>query len=267
SIFSILNKPISKRISQSEEMRFSKEIELKDVFFKFSERSNASIDGVSMKIKKGEMVAVVGESGSGKSTLANMLMGLLSPQMGKILIDDKEMGEISFDSWADQITWVSQNPILKAGTLAENMQLAKYDASEKEIAISLEDAMILDEINDLPAGVKTKIGEKGFRLSAGQKQRIALARAFLRNTEVMIFDEPTANLDVKTENSLQKTFLELKGKKTLIIISHRLNTIKQADKIILLDKGKILEIGSHQELLKRKGKYFEMVTSYVGVEI
>ncbi len=266
SIFSVLNKP-TKKDAPGQAIIFSKEIKFNNVLFQFPDRDSASVDSLSFKIKKGEMTAIVGESGSGKTTLANLLMGLLTPQNGEIKIDEKNINGINFDSWADQITWVSQNPILKSGTIADNLKLAKHDASEPELIKALKKGMIFDEISNLPDGIETKIGEKGFRLSAGQKQRIALARAFLRDTQIMIFDEPAASLDVKTEKALQKTFRELKGNKTLIVISHRLNTIKQADAILLMENGKILEAGSHEKLLEQGGKYSELVSSYVGGEL
>jgi ATP-binding cassette subfamily C protein CydD len=189
SIFDYLKKTISKPDLAGGDINFLNNIEFKNVSYQYLDRDVPSVDSISFEIKKGEMIAIVGESGAGKSTVANLLMGLLTPQSGNIRVDGSDLNKKIFERWADKITWVSQSPFLKSGTIAENIKIAKYDANADEITFALDKAMILNEINNLPDGIDTKIGEKGVRLSAGQRQRIALARAFLRDTEIMVFDE------------------------------------------------------------------------------
>jgi len=229
-------------------------ITFNNVSFSYEEGRQA-LKNFNLKIKSGERVALIGESGAGKTTVANLLLGfvqLKGEEYGDISIEGDNLYSLGIKNWRDHIAWVPQSPYLFYGTIAENICLGNTKASEEEIRSAAQKANALNFIEMLPESFNTHIGEKGQGLSGGQIQRIALARAFLKNAPVVILDEATANLDHESEELIQQSIKELSNNKTVLVIAHRLNTIKDVDKIVVMDKGEIVEIGSHKELLSKK---------------
>jgi ATP-binding cassette subfamily C protein CydD len=203
------------------------------------------------------MIALVGQSGAGKSTIANSLFGFYAPNQGRIIINDENIANIARENWLGKVAWVPQKPTF-ADTLAANIRLARPDASLEEVRLAARLAHVDEFIQELPDGYETQIGERGSRLSGGQAQRIALARAFLKDAPLLVLDEPTSNLDPELENLLQDSFQKLVRGRMVLVIAHRLNTIYRADKVLVLSKGKIAESGTHQELMQKKS-YIEPV--------
>jgi ATP-binding cassette subfamily C protein CydD len=219
---------------------------------------------VSFVIKPNERVALVGKSGAGKTTIINLLLKFLVPSEGKILINGTDLSLIPRNQWLEHVASLSQTPYLFSKSIKENIMMGKSEATEKEVQIAAEFAGIHKFIISLPEGYETVISEKGDSLSGGQAQRIALARAFLKNAPILILDEPTANLDPEIEEEIEEKINELAKNKTTITIAHRLNTIRRADKIIVLDQGEIKEVGTHEELVAAGGLYLKFLELYRG---
>lgn len=210
-------------------------------------------------------VAIVGKSGSGKTTFMHLLAGLLPQTGGRLVINGVPREEISEKSWFDQLSYISQNPYLFAGTIRENMEIgANRKVSDEEVLSAAEKAGIAEMVLTLEQGFETPIGEAGRGLSGGEKQRIALARAFLKRPSLILFDEPTTGLDLRTEQILQDSLRELQKTSTVITVAHRLHTIKRADQIFFLENGRLEAAGSHDELLQNYGPYEEMLSAQQG---
>src|SRR5690606_19241115 len=206
-------------------------------------------------ISKGDVVAIVGQSGSGKSTLFQLLLGLIKPDRGRIFIDGKSLGAMTISELRSYFSIVPQDTYLFNGSIKENIAFGKYGASEKEIIEAAKIANAHKFITELTEGYDTQIGEKGARLSGGQKQRISIARAILKDAPILLLDEATSALDSETEQVLQDSLNQIMKERTTIIIAHRLSTIKNANIILVMEDGKIIEKGSHGELLERDGAY------------
>ena len=213
---------------------------------------------ISLDIPAGKTIAFVGETGTGKSTLANVLLRFYDPSSGEILIDGKDIKEYCQQDLRKQIGIVQQDVFLFGDSIGENIGYGKEGASAEEIKAAAKLAAADEFISQLPHGYETKVGERGVKLSGGQKQRISIARVFLKNPPIVIFDEATSSLDSQTEKKIQETLNDLAMDRTTIIIAHRLSTVRDADQIIVLDHGEIIEKGTHGELLEKKGKYFEL---------
>jgi len=266
SIFGILETPIPEnKIMETGALNFLKDkINFSDVYYSYNNGERKALQGLSFSVEPGKVTALIGESGSGKTTVINLLLRFFEPEYGKIIINNKNINKIDIDKWREQIAWVSQNPYLFHKTIRENILLAKPDANEDDLIQAAQSANIYDFIKSLPQGFETLVGERGTLISGGEAQRIALARAFLKNAPLLIMDEPTANLDPQTEAKMISSLHKLIKDKTVLIIAHRLNTIKKADKIIVFSNGKIIEEGNHKELYAANGAYKNLLRYYEG---
>lgn len=216
------------------------------------------LKNINFSCKPGMMVALVGPTGVGKTTATQLISRFYDPVEGRILIDGKDIKEVTLESLRHNISPVLQDTFLFNGTIADNIGYAKPGASQKEIEEAAKAANIHDDILAMPEQYETKVGERGLRLSGGQKQRVAIARAILRQSPIIILDEATASVDVQTEKQIQKAIKNITGKRTIIAIAHRLSTIKDADMILVIHEGEIIEQGTHEELLELKGFYYNM---------
>ena len=213
------------------------------------------------------MVAFVGATGAGKTTATQLISRFYDPIEGRILIDGKDIKSVTLESLRHNISPVLQDTFLFNGTIAENIGYAKPDATRAEIEEAAKAANIHDDILSMPEQYETKVGERGLRLSGGQKQRVAIARAILRQSPIIVLDEATASVDVQTEKQIQKALKNLTGNQTIIAIAHRLSTIREADLILVLHHGEIVERGTHEELIALKGLYYEMhqAQNFMGI--
>jgi len=216
------------------------------------------LKNISFVIEPGEMVAFVGPTGVGKTTIMYLIARFFDPQEGSIKIDDIDIRKVTLRSLRDQISMVMQDVFLFNGTVFENIAYGKEDATLDEVIKSAKIACAHDFIMELPNGYDTVVGERGVKLSGGQKQRLAIARAVLKNSPILILDEATSSVDTQTEREIQNAINNLAGTRTILIIAHRLSTVKRADKIIVLKEGEIVEVGNHAELMKKKGFYYNL---------
>ena len=223
-----------------------------------------ALDAVSFEVAAGSTVALVGPSGAGKSTVAQLLLRFLDPQAGAILIDGQPLAAIDRDAWRARIAWVPQRPHLFHGTVRDNLLVARPGASDDEIALALRHAQAEALVASLPRQLDTPLGEGGARVSGGEAQRIALARAFLRDAPVLVLDEPTSFLDPVDEAAVAAAFTRLRHGRTTLIIAHRLTTVFTADAIVVLSGGRGVEAGTHAGLLAAGGRYARMVAAYRG---
>lgn len=232
-------------------------VQFKDISFGY-DSDHPILHHLNLNIPAGETVAFVGETGAGKSTLASLLLRFYEPSEGKITIDGHNINEFAQQDLRRNIGIVQQDVFLFDDSIADNIAYGKENALEEEIRKAAEMASADSFIRNLPHGYRTKVGEKGVKLSGGQKQRIAIARVFLKNPPVVIFDEATSALDMKTEFEVQEALDHLAQHRTTIIIAHRLSTVRNADCIYVLDHGRIIESGSHEDLIKKQGKYYQL---------
>ena len=216
------------------------------------------LKNISFECKPGMMVALVGPTGVGKTTTAQLISRFYDPTEGRVLVDGKDIKTVTLESLRHNISPVLQDTFLFNGTIAENIAYARPDATRAEIEEAAKVANIHEDILSMPEQYETKVGERGLRLSGGQKQRVAIARAILRQSPIIVLDEATASIDVHTEKQIQKAIKNITGKRTIIAIAHRLSTIKEADMILFIHEGEIVERGTHEELLALKGFYYKM---------
>ena len=236
---------------------FNKKIEIKNVSFTYDEVE--VLKNINLNIKKGETVAIVGPSGSGKSTLANLLPRFYSYTHGEILIDGIELKKISKKSIRSLIGIVGQESILFNGTIRDNILLGKK-IDDDEVYDALKTANAISFINEFSNKLDHKIADNGANLSGGQKQRISIARAIISKSPILILDEATSSLDSKSEKLVQEALKKLMHNKTSIVIAHRLSTVKNAQNIVVLDKGKVIEQGTHDDLINKKGVYNNLIS-------
>ncbi len=225
-------------------------------FFYHSDRQ--ILHGINLEIKHGEKVAIVGSSGSGKSTLARLLFRFYDVSSGSIDVGQHDIRDLSLDSWRCALGIVPQDTVLFNTTIRENLLYGKPDASEEQLANVIEQAQLSSFIEQLPNGLDTKVGERGLKVSGGEKQRIAIARVLLKAPHILVFDEATSALDSRSEKAIQQALDEISSHQTTLIIAHRLATVVNADKIVVLEAGRIVEQGSHQDLLAKNGHYAKL---------
>jgi ABC-type multidrug transport system fused ATPase/permease subunit len=235
--------------------RIEHEIEFKNVYFNYDNESNYNLQNINLKITVNKLTAIVGRSGAGKSTLIDILTGLIQPNEGRILIDGEPVTKHDLLSIRKAISYVAQDPFLFNGSIKDNLLIVDPNASEEQMMYALNFASA-DFVATLPEGIDTIIGDRGVRLSGGERQRIVLARAILRKPSILILDEATSALDSENEGKIQEALEDLIGKMTIIVIAHRLSTIRNADQIIVLENGKIIQNGNYKKLAKEKQKTF-----------
>lgn len=247
-------------LPQARAVDFSGNVEFQNVTFGYRSYEPV-LSGVSFSVKKGEMIGLVGSSGAGKSTMINLIMRLYDPDGGRILIDGHDLREITIQSLHEQIGVVLQETFLFSGTVFNNIRYAKPDAGYEEVIKAAKLANAHDFICRMPDGYDTYVGEHGYNLSGGERQRIAIARAILTDPKILILDEATSNLDTESEFLIQTALERLTEGRTTFAIAHRLSTLRGADRIFVIDKQKIAEAGTHNELLRQKGIYYGLVTA------
>ena len=237
--------------------RASGAVAFENVSFHYSNQVPVLKD-ISFSCEPGMMVALVGPTGVGKTTTTQLISRFYDPVQGRVLIDGKDIKNVTLESLRHNISPVLQDTFLFNGTISENIGYAKPDATQEEIEAAAKAANIHEDILSMPDQYETKVGERGLRLSGGQKQRVAIARAILRQSPIIVLDEATASVDVQTEKQIQAAIKNLAGKQTIIAIAHRLSTIRDADLILVFHEGRIIERGTHEELLEQKGLYYKM---------
>ena len=246
----IMSKPGAVRLNQ-----VKNEIDYKDVCFEYN-KGRPVLKHINLKIKVGETIAFVGNSGGGKTTLVNLLPRFYDLTSGAITIDGVDIRDMELDSLRDKIAIVFQDNFLFSGTILDNILLGRTDVTQKQIDEAIKHACLEEFIQSLDHGLNTQIGERGVLLSGGQKQRIAIARAFIKNAPIVILDEATSALDNKSEAVVQQAIDNLMKDRTVFIIAHRLSTVKNADKIVVVNYGELVEMGTHEELLAKENSIY-----------
>jgi ATP-binding cassette subfamily B protein len=236
------------------------DVRLEDVWFRYAPDAPWTLEEISTEIPAGTRTALVGETGSGKTTLAYLVARLYEPQQGCVSIDGVDIRDVTLESLAATVGLVSQETYLFHASIRENLSFACPEATDEEIEEAARAAQIHELIASLPDGYDTPVGERGYRFSGGEKQRIAVARTVLRNPPVLILDEATSALDNETERALQQALDDLSRGRTTIAIAHRLSTIRDADQILVLDAGRIVERGAHDELVELGGRYAALLS-------
>ena len=263
-IYEVLSTKVEAQSESEAEAGLCLSLDLADVHYAYDEGQRPALRGLSLSIAQGEKVALVGPSGAGKSTVAHLLLRFVEPDHGTIIVDGRDLHSIPATVWRREVAWVPQDPYLFFGSVADNIRLARPEASADDVAWAARQAHAHAFIEALPQGYDTVIGERGARLSGGEAQRIALARAFLKDAPFVILDEATANLDPETDDLIQEALARLLQGRTALIISHRLGTAVRADRIVVMDEGRAVESGSHAALLQQGGLYRRLVTAYAS---
>jgi ATP-binding cassette subfamily B protein len=240
-------------------------IRIENLSFRYSPEDKPVLAGLNLEIQPGQTVAIVGRSGSGKTTLAMLLQRFHRPTDGKILVDGFDLATVDLRSFRSQMGVVAQGSTIFSGSIRENIALAEPESPMERVVAAARMANAHDFITSFPMGYNTPIGETGIGLSGGQKQRVCIARAILKEPRILIFDEATSALDTESERAIQQNLRSVLKGRTAIVIAHRLSTIQDADMIVVLDEGRIVEKGSHRELMDRRGLYYYLASQQIGL--
>ena len=234
------------------------DVEFKDVVFKYEDEDREILKNVSFKVNAGETIALVGPTGAGKTTIINLLSRFYDVTKGEVRIDDNDIRKVTLNSLREQMGVMLQDTFIYSGTILDNIRYGNLNATEDEIVNAAKAVRAHEFIMNLKDGYNTQVNERGSRLSVGQRQLISFARALLADPKILILDEATSSIDTQTEKALQEGLNKLLNGRTSFVIAHRLSTIKNADRIMVINDGKIAEIGTHDELVKKRGEYYEL---------
>jgi subfamily B ATP-binding cassette protein MsbA len=235
-----------------------KTVEFDDVHFSYQGQHEKALSGISYEFQKGEFIGFVGQSGAGKSTIVSLLARLYEPESGEIRANGRPIHEMEADKWRSRIAVVQQSPHIFNDTLGYNLTIGNRDVPQEKLDRIARIACVDEFLKDLPDGYDTQLGDDGVRLSGGQRQRVALARALLKDADILVLDEATSDLDSNLEKQVQDSIEGMERDYAIVAIAHRLSTVKNADRIYTIDKGKIIETGQHRELIEKNGQYAEL---------
>ena len=230
-------------------------IEFKDVTFVYEDTGIKALDDVNFTLEKGKTLAIIGKTGSGKSTVLDLIGRLYDTSHGNVLIDDKPIKSLNLNDLRNAIGYVPQDAFLFSDTIKNNIMFGKEDAQEEDVIEAAKNAQVHKNIIKFAKGYETILGERGITLSGGQKQRVSIARAIIKNPEILLFDDCLSAVDTETEEKILKTLKKISKDKTTVIVSHRVSSVKNADQILVLDNGKIIQQGTHQQLINQDGYY------------
>jgi ABC-type multidrug transport system fused ATPase/permease subunit len=239
-------------------------VTFEDVSFSYTERAD-TLKNVSLDVQPGDVIGLVGPTGAGKTTLVSLIPRFYDPEQGRILLDGRDISTLTLKSLRRQVSIVLQEPLLFSGTIADNIRYGRLDATEDEVRIAARAANIHEFIVGLPQKYETQVGERGVQLSGGERQRICVARAFVKDAPILILDEPTSSVDSKTEAVILEALERLMLGRTTFVIAHRLSTILHADQILVLNRGEVMQRGSHEDLLRQDGLYSQLYAAQAGL--